>query len=85
MFSTHRYSTLFVNHVFYHSKQTNRHLGARPTRIENVTKFSKQVGIWQTLRVKFTLAKLQEDYPGKSKLETNYSGSQNYKPVRRNS
>ena len=57
------------------SKQTNKHLGARPTRIENATKFNNK----QTFRVEFTLTKLQEDYPGKSKLETNYSCSQNYK------
>ena len=30
------------------------------------------------LRVEFTLTKLQEEYPGQTELETNYSSSQNY-------
>ena len=50
MFSTQRHSTVFANHVFSSTaKQTNRHLGARPTRIENATKFNKQQAIRQTL------------------------------------
>ena len=61
MFSAHRHSTVFANHVFSPTaKQTNGHLGARPTRIENATKFNKQQAIWQTPRVEFTLMKLQE-------------------------
>ena len=37
----------------------------------------------KTVRVGFTLTKLQEEYPGKTELETNYSGSQNYKSTKR--
>ena len=66
MFSAHRHPTAFTNHVFPPTaKQTNGHSGARPTRIENATKFNKQQAIRQTLRVEFT--KLQEEYPGKTK------------------
>ena len=84
MFSTHRHPTAFANHVFPPSaKQTNGHLGARPTQIENATKFNKQQAIRQTLRVEFTLTKLQEEYPEKkTESETNYSGSQNYKSTK---
>ena len=50
MFSTQRHSTVFANHVFSSTaKQTNRHLGTRPTQIENATKFNKQQAIRQTL------------------------------------
>ena len=42
------------------SQQTNRDLGARLTQIENTTKFNEYQEIWQTLRVEFTLTKLQE-------------------------
>ena len=67
MFSTHRHPTPFANHVFSPTaKQTNGHLGARRTQIENATKFNKQQAIRQTLRVEFTLTKLQE-YPGKNR------------------
>ena len=62
--SAHRHSTTFANHVFPSTAtQTNGHLGARPTRIENATKFNKQQAIRQTIRVEFTLMKLQEEYP----------------------
>ena len=84
MFSAHRYPTAFANHVLPPTaKQTNRHLGARPTQIENATKFNKQQAIRQTLRVEFTLTKLQEEYPEKkTESEKNYSGSQNYKSTK---
>ena len=62
-----------------HSQQTNRHLGARRTQIENAPKFNKYQEIQQTFRVEFTLTKLQEEYSGLTELETNYSCSQNYK------
>ena len=66
MFSAHRHPTAFANHVFPPTaKQTNGHLGARPAGIENATKFNKQQAIRQTLRVDFTLTKLQEGYPEK--------------------
>ena len=65
-----------------HSQQTNRHLGTRLTQTENATKFNKYQEIWQTLRVEFTLTKLQEEYSGLTELETNYSCSQNYKQAR---
>ena len=68
------FSIVFVNHVFTHtgtqlylltmsfshSLQTNRHLGARQTQIEEATKFNTRQ-YSKTLRVEFTLTKLQED------------------------
>ena len=62
-----------------HSQKTNRHLGARLTRIENATKSNKNQEIWQTLRAEFTLTKLQEEYSEFKELEINYSCSQNLK------
>ena len=83
MFSAHRYPKTFANHIFSPTaKQTNGHLGARPTRIENATKFNKQQAIRQMLRVEFTLTKLQEEYLEKTEPETNYSGSQNCKSTK---
>ena len=66
MFSTHRYSTVFV--LFSHSQQTNRHSGARLTQIENAMKFNKHQATQQILRVEFTLRKLQEEYSGQTEL-----------------
>ena len=75
MFSTHRHPTVFANHVFSPTaKQTNGHLGARPTRIENTTKFNKQQSIRQAFRVEFTLTKLQEEYPGKNRARDKLLG-----------
>ena len=66
MFSAHRHPTAFANHVFPPTaKQTNGHLVARRTRIENTPKFNKQQAIRQTLRVEFTLTKLQKEYTEK--------------------
>ena len=66
MFSAHRYPTAFANHVFSSTaQQTNGHLGARPTQIENATKLNKQQAIRQTLGVEFTLTKLQKEYQEK--------------------
>ena len=60
MSSTHRFSTVSVNHVFFtNSKQTNRHLGARLSQIEKAANLKHQE-IWQMVRVEFTLAKLQK-------------------------
>ena len=45
--STHRHATVFVNNVFFPQQQTNRHLGARPTQIEDAAKFNKHKAIRQ--------------------------------------
>ena len=86
MSSTHRYSLYLLTMSFQpHSQQTNRHLGARLTRIENATKFNKYQEIRQTLSkhlVEFTITKLQEEYSELKELETNYSCSQNFKQVK---
>ena len=56
-------------------KQTNTHLGARPTRIGKARKLA--TGNTAMFRVKFTLTKLQEDV-SKNGAETNCSASENY-------
>ena len=69
MFSAHRHPTAFANHVFSPTaQQTNGYLGTRLTQIQNTTKFNKQQAIRQTLRVEFTLTKLQEEYPEKNRV-----------------
>ena len=77
MYSSHRYSTVLANHVFSTTakKQTNTHLGARPTRIGESQKLI--TGNMAMFRVKFTLIKLQEDV-SKNGAETNYSDSENH-------
>ena len=70
MFSAHRHPTAFANHVFSPTaQQTNGYLGTRLTQIQNTTKFNKQQAIRQTLRVEFTLMKLQEEYPEKKQSQ----------------
>ena len=56
-------------------KQTNTHLGARPTQIGESQKLI--TGNTATFRVKFTLTKLQEDI-SENGAETNCSASENH-------
>ena len=77
MSSTHRFSTVFVNHTFFtHSKRTNRHLGARLSRIEKATNLKHQE-IGKQLEWNSLLQNYRRMFR-KRELEINFSCSQNY-------
>ena len=64
MFSAHRHATVFVNHVFpptaYRQTDILTRGRLKLRKPQNLT-ITRQYG--KTLRVEFTLTKLQEDFP----------------------